>query len=539
MRNLTIRSRATLVFLFLTSVLVLISFMGINSQKNINDQIDLIEHNYMPAALSLADARNHLNRLTIYRAENFIDAYNSRELRHTRIFAEEFASLKEIEAKLDKMILSAAAREIFANYLTAKNQLEKEVTEINRLLQVGNLDQAAQLSLQAADASSNQAINNLAKLVEAAFARLNESATESKNIYHQGIYTSVGVLLVVLVITILLALAFIRSLTSPINYAVQIARTIANNDLTQKITLSGKDEATQMLMALKTMQENLAEKVGAIINSATQLAASAEELSVVTNQTSEGVQSQRMETEQVATAMNEMTATVHEVAQNSEQAAAATSTATKEAQQGEANLVRAVTTINSLTQEVEAAGEAIDKLSQDAQEINTVLVVINDIAEQTNLLALNAAIEAARAGEAGRGFAVVADEVRNLAQRTQESTSQIEGLIANLQAGSSNAVNQMQTSRNLASETSVLASEIQQELEAITAAIQGVQDMGSQIATAAEEQSSVAEEINESIIRVNDIADQSAAAVEETSTAASELARLGQELQSLVSQYKV
>ncbi|WP_371921502.1 methyl-accepting chemotaxis protein [Pseudomonas sp. C27(2019)] len=179
------------------------------------------------------------------------------------------------------------------------------------------------------------------------------------------------------------------------------------------------------------------------------------------------------------------------------------------------------------------------RLNEDSKNISAVLTVINGLADQTNLLALNAAIEAARAGEAGRGFAVVADEVRNLAHRTQESTSQIEDLIDSLQKGSGNAVAMMDSSRTLADSTLELVQEAYNELQAIARVVLEMQAMGAQIATAAEEQSLVAEEINRNVVNVNSAADQSAAAAEETAASSLELARLGQELHSLVVRFKI
>ncbi|WP_431768153.1 methyl-accepting chemotaxis protein [Pseudomonas hormoni] len=286
-------------------------------------------------------------------------------------------------------------------------------------------------------------------------------------------------------------------------------------------------------------RRNLRELLSHVNGITIQLASAAEQLSAVTKQTSAGVTNQRLETDQVATAMNEMAATVHEVAQNAQEASVAAQSADKQAVQGNAAIQRALIQIDKLSEEVSRSADAVAHLNKESVGISTVLTVINGIAEQTNLLALNAAIEAARAGEAGRGFAVVADEVRGLAQRTQQSTRQIEELISNLQAGAQNAANMMSASSTLVDETVNRAHEVQTELAAITQTVSLIQAMNMQIATAAEEQSAVAEEINRSVLNVRDVAEQSAAASEETAASTMELARLGNELQQQVGRFKV
>ncbi|WBE26253.1 methyl-accepting chemotaxis protein [Denitrificimonas caeni] len=352
-------------------------------------------------------------------------------------------------------------------------------------------------------------------------------------------FTSITLTLIAIVLGSLIGILIVRQITRPLNQAISIAQAIGNSDMTGTSVEQRKDEFGTLLKALNQTRNNLSGALGEVNGITTQLAAAAEELSVVTNQTSAGVHNQRIETEQVATAMNEMSATVHEVAQNAEEAATAAQKADHQAKTGNQALQVVLSDINTLSQDVHTSAEAIQRLNQDSTSIGTVLTVINSIAEQTNLLALNAAIEAARAGEAGRGFAVVADEVRNLAHRTQQSIAQIEELIANLQQGSQNAVATMDSSRTLASLTLEHAQEAGEELTAITRTVSEIQAMNIQIATAAEEQSAVAEEINVNVDNVNNIADQSAAAVEETSASAAELARLSQSLQSLVARFKI
>ncbi|WP_458788614.1 methyl-accepting chemotaxis protein [Pseudomonas sp. D4-18] len=234
-----------------------------------------------------------------------------------------------------------------------------------------------------------------------------------------------------------------------------------------------------------------------------------------------------------------MTATVQEVARNAEEASEAAVAADQQAREGERVVGEAITQIERLASAVGKSSEAMGVLRVESDKIGSVLDVIKSVAEQTNLLALNAAIEAARAGEAGRGFAVVADEVRSLAQRTQKSTEEIEGLIAGLQSGTQHASTIMDSSRELTVSSVELTRRAGGSLESITRTVSAIQSMNQQIAAAAEQQSATAEEINRSVINVRDVSEQTSAASEETAASSVELARLGNHLQVLVSRFTV
>ncbi|MDH1337723.1 methyl-accepting chemotaxis protein [Ectopseudomonas oleovorans] len=334
------------------------------------------------------------------------------------------------------------------------------------------------------------------------------------------------------------ALLITRLIVVPLRQTVTFAQRIAAGDPSQNIPQDRRDEVGQLLAAMQDMTLSLRTLIGRIGGGVGQIAAAAEQLSAVTAQTSAGVQAQKLETEQTATAMHQMAATVQEVAQNAEQASLAARDADLEAQQGNRVVQQAVDQIDSLASEVEQSAKAIADLNQESARIGSVLEVIRNVAEQTNLLALNAAIEAARAGEQGRGFAVVADEVRALAKRAQDSTEEIESLIAGLQRMAKGAVQQMDSSRDLTRRTVELAGEAGDALGRITQAVSTIEQMNQQIAAAAEEQSAVAEAINESVTRVRDIGEQSATATEQTAASSAELARLGVELQELVRQFR-
>jgi len=338
---------------------------------------------------------------------------------------------------------------------------------------------------------------------------------------------------------LLAAWAITRQIIIPLNQTLKVAERVAAGDLTHNLVSLRRDELGQLQRSMQSMTQGLRELVGGISDGVTQIAGAAEELSAVTEQTSAGVNNQKIETDQVATAMNEMAATVQEVARNAEEASEAAVAADQQAREGDKVVGEAIAQIERLAVEVGHSTEAMGELKRESDKIGSVLDVIKSVAQQTNLLALNAAIEAARAGEAGRGFAVVADEVRSLAQRTQKSTEEIEELIVGLQNGTQQVATIMDNSRTLTDSSVELTRRAGGSLESITRTVSAIQAMNQQIAAAAEQQSAVAEEINRSVLNVRDVSDQTSAASEETAASSVELARLGTHLQMLVGRFKV
>lgn len=359
---------------------------------------------------------------------------------------------------------------------------------------------------------------------------------QEKSIFIKAIMTIV----IILAVLIFLSQLISRSVVNPINMLADVMkRAQQNKDLTERVSLEGKNEIVQMADVFNQMMTAFSQLIQQVFDSSQQLNVAAEELTVITGQTSRGVMSQQSDSEQVATAMNEMAATVQEVARYAAEAAEASRTADDETRAGKQVVLDAIDGIKQLARQVEAGAISIKDLQKESENIGSVLSVIQGIAEQTNLLALNAAIEAARAGESGRGFAVVADEVRTLAQRSHDSTEEIKKIIQRLQSEAEKAVKVMDEELVQANQSVEKAEKAGQSLDIIAQSVTSIRDMNTHIASAAEEQSAVAEEINRNIVSIAQVAEENAESTGQTTLTSEELARLANGLEAQISQFKI
>jgi methyl-accepting chemotaxis protein len=332
---------------------------------------------------------------------------------------------------------------------------------------------------------------------------------------------------------------YIRRAFKPVEQAIKTMEQISNGDLSMEITSDSDDEVGRLLQAMEAMVSSLKDMMGRLLSMSEHLDHSSTDMRQQADESKDGVDMQLLETEQVATAMNEMSATVNEVAQNAASAAQSAAEANTDSLEGKKVVSSAISSIHALHEDIQTSANAIRKLQQETTEIGGVLDVIRGIAEQTNLLALNAAIEAARAGEQGRGFAVVADEVRTLAGRTQQSTEDINIMIERLQQGANTTVDSMQHSLDEVQKSVDTIVQTGESLEKITASVTQINDMNLQIASAAEEQSSVAEEINRNVVKINEVAEDSAQRVGKTAAASDKLTSLTQDLSELIGRFKL
>lgn len=342
-----------------------------------------------------------------------------------------------------------------------------------------------------------------------------------------------------IIIAIVIARFTLISITRPLTRVNNMLNIVSSGDLSHKLDESGKDEFAQLSKNCNLLIDSLRSLIESIVNRSSQLAAAAEQTSAVTAESTIAIEEQRSQVEQAASATTEMSSTAQSVLSSANDALGEIKHADDEAERVKVISIRNRKTIEQLATEVDSASQVINQLQQDSASIGGILDVIRGIADQTNLLALNAAIEAARAGEQGRGFAVVADEVRTLASRTQESTSEIQTMIEALQTGAGKAVTVMDTGKSKASDCVNQSEEADKALETITHAVHEAFDRSSQIASAAEQQSVVAHEISENLESIVAIAEQTTAGSQQTASSSSEVARLAEELQQSVQEFKL
>ncbi|KPB69639.1 methyl-accepting chemotaxis protein [Pseudomonas cannabina] len=449
----------------------------------------------------------------------------------------------------------ARAQKVFAIYRAtpleddervAGDQLEQMLPayiagtqQVVELMRAGDYENARNRLNSLSSEGFSKARSYLRTMIESNNRQIKEGAAAAAELKSTSVSMLEAGVVIAFLVAIMLGVLITRMITRPLAVAVESARRIAGGDLTQPIVSTSGDEAGQLLDALSGMQTGLKNTILQIASAADQLASAAEELSAVTDESTRGLTRQNDEIQQAATAVNQMTAAVEEVARNAVSTSEASKAATDDAIDGRGQVDHTVKGITTMVQEITQSTGAVSELAGHVREISKVLDVIRSIAEQTNLLALNAAIEAARAGEQGRGFAVVADEVRALAHRTQASTVEIEGMISTVQSGADGAVAAMGKSLSLATNTQDLALRAGAALEKITQGVATINERNLVIASASEEQAQVAREVDRNLINIQDLSTQSAAGANQTSASSQELSRLATSFNTLVANFKL
>ncbi|MEP1740753.1 MAG: methyl-accepting chemotaxis protein [Kangiellaceae bacterium] len=385
---------------------------------------------------------------------------------------------------------------------------------------------------------STEVLNRLRKVSNAVKDRTASIKEEAKDNVSSSRMFIITFALVAIIVAIGINWWVLQSIRSPLTEMLRVMAKVSDGDLRENVEVKSQDEIGKLSEGFNQLINQLSSMLNEISASSQQLSAAAEETSAISSESHANINKQKEQTDMIATAMTEMTATVDEVASSATNTSKEVSNADREAIEGQKIVQNNIETINGLAQEIQKAAEVIDKLDTYSTNIGTVLDVIRGIADQTNLLALNAAIEAARAGEQGRGFAVVADEVRTLASKTQESTSEIQEMIERLQSGTLEAVKVMKTSTHEAQNSVAETAKAGESLSKITDAVSVINDMSSHIASAADEQSAVSREMHENVLSISQAADQTAQGASENLAASQEMATLAENLQRLVGRFQ-
>jgi methyl-accepting chemotaxis protein len=541
LRSLNIAPRALVCFGFFALLVVAQGLFSLLQSTDLKRSQERVESNVLPSVSGIDDIRADLISMRLYNTSLRLAKTPESDKAVSAKISQARADLQSHIEIMKPLLDSDEGKSIFAELQAA---VSSYLSVHSRFVEAArqNRDDVVN-ALSAPDGEQTQAANRLSKVIARASdltdAKAAAAAAASSATFTQARTVTVIAIIASLIATLLLAAMFTRSLVVPIAKALSVAEAIADNDFSRPVVSDGKDEPGRLLTALSVMQENLRTTISHLGHSSNQLASTSEEMTAVTVDSLRGIQRQNDEINQAATAINQMSAAVEEVARNAAEASTAAKESSQSAEKGRLRVAETVTVINELHSAVGVTATEIDGLAVQVQGISGVLDVIRGIAEQTNLLALNAAIEAARAGEAGRGFAVVADEVRALAHRTQQSTAEIEQMITSIQAGTGKAVNAMSSSSERAKASLQVAEAAGQALVEINAAIVLINERNLGIASATEEQAQVAREVDRNLTSIRDLSMQSSAAANQTSAASNELSQLAVGLNQVVLKFRV
>ncbi|MFV7782606.1 methyl-accepting chemotaxis protein [Shewanella marisflavi] len=439
------------------------------------------------------------------------------------------------EGVIDQEILdniNTEAGKVFAMLNGPQSLLKRKGQQLDFNLQAGQL-----LTRVESDATAvNQSMASLNKAIESTSQEVSVKAIEKVD---SASYQTLALVLIAIVVAVLVSIAVIRPLKHSLDKVNNALNILASGNLTHKLDDSGHDEFAELSRNCNRLVDSLRTLIQGILDRSNQLAAAAEETSAITAQTTAGIQEQKNQVDQVATATTQLSSSAMQVSTSADEALNQIRQADEEAQHMRAIADENKRTILALADEVSKAGQVINKVHSDSASIGSILDVIRGIAEQTNLLALNAAIEAARAGEQGRGFAVVADEVRSLASRTQDSTQEIQQMIQVLQQGTQEAVSVMELGRQQANSCVEKTEQANEALESISNAVHFAHDSGTHIANAAQEQNLVSQQVSEKLEHIAAISEETATGADQTAQSSHQVAQLAEELQASVGEFKV
>ncbi|WP_275098742.1 methyl-accepting chemotaxis protein [Sedimenticola hydrogenitrophicus] len=546
LHDISIKTKLRAVILAISLILLGVAVAGWIGIRHLGNQTVLLGESYMPALDYLLQADRDLYQAVTAQWETL--AIEPGSDNYARILKDRDENVSQALERIGKfsqsMPMTAQMRELKVQFEQLIGEWDKatqavlderaaDASEATRILAIKRYTELGDKFQQA-----RSRIDQLTELAEAASRAAVISAEEMGGEARATLLVSSGL---GLALCLVFGVWFPMQISRPLRLVMASLSEFAEGegDLTRRLEVHGRDEFGQLSGLFNRFIDKLQEIIRQVSDVTVRLAAAAEELSVITTQTSQSVQTQRSETAQVATALNQMSATAVEVAQNATHTASAARESDEQVSKGRTQVMATTRHIGQLAQEVESAAEAIHRLVVDSQEIGQIVDVIQGVAEQTNLLALNAAIEAARAGEHGRGFAVVADEVRTLASRTQKSTKEIREMIERLQDAAALAARSVETGREEARSTVEEAEATSRILDAIVEEVSRISDTTAQIASAAEEQRAVTEEVSRSVVSISEMATQTADGAQQTAMASEELSQLAAQQQSLVGKFRV
>lgn len=538
LREITIQKRLLFAFSLLILLLIGVGTLSLSSMKTIRSHAAEVETNMLPAILSLGEVNLNLMRVRVFTLRLLLDK-DQQSRQHTAAQIQQMKqAVEKYSADYQKTIRSDEELQLYHQFTASVAAYYAAQQQFYTLALQGDLAQAEAL-LSEINPLSDRMTKDLVAIIHFNEKAALEVRNSSIAKYESTFWLILTFVVIAAFIGLLVAKVMASSINTPLQQAVKTAETVAAGDLTLQTQIQGDDELTRLARALQIMQTNLREAIVQIGSSSSQLASAAEELNVVTEESSKALQLQNDEVQQAAAAITQMSAAVDEVAQTALRTSDASTESARLASDGKLRVAETAAVINEMNSDMTDSSEVINTLATQVASIGQVLDVIRAVAEQTNLLALNAAIEAARAGEAGRGFAVVADEVRSLAHRTQVSTGEIEAMVREVQNSATAAVSSITNTGKKASEAQTVVKAAAEVLDRIASRILSISDSNHIIASAAEQQSKVAREIDRNIITISDLAAQTAAGAHQTSASSSELTRLAFDLNTLVARFRV